>query len=64
MKCTYTKPCDVRKPDGLCNASIKGYCDFQEKPKEEKPVVKPTELSNDPENPYFRWAKGVNGGVQ
>jgi len=38
MKCTYTKPCEVRK-DGSCGASILGYCGYQEKPIEStKPV--------------------------
>jgi len=37
MKCTYTKPCEVRK-DGSCGASILGYCGFQEKPEPPKLV--------------------------
>jgi len=38
MKCLYHKPCSVKR-DGECHASIKGYCDFQDKPDPPKPVV-------------------------
>jgi hypothetical protein len=34
MKCLYPKPCESRKPDKTCGASILGYCDYAEKPTE------------------------------
>jgi len=43
MKCNYSKPCEVKKPDAeggfLCTASIRGYCGFQEIPETPQPVA-------------------------
>jgi hypothetical protein len=32
MNCLNKNTCEVKNPDGTCGASIKGYCDYQEKP--------------------------------
>jgi hypothetical protein len=29
MKCLDPNPCEVKRPDGTCGASIQGYCEHQ-----------------------------------
>jgi hypothetical protein len=55
MKCLNPRECEVKKGK-LCEASIKGYCPYQEIKKEDVPEkTSPDIRSEDGVSDYSRW---------
>jgi hypothetical protein len=55
MKCLNPRECEVKKGD-LCEASIKGYCSYQEIKKEDVPTKESADIgSQNGTVDYSRW---------